>query len=30
MTELWVKDRDGNARDIIIGYDNNVRAVDWE
>lgn len=24
MTELWVKDRYGNARDIIIGYDNNV------
>ncbi|KAH9910660.1 galactose mutarotase-like protein [Epithele typhae] len=23
MTELWVKDRHGKARDIIIGYDDN-------
>ena len=25
LTELWVKDRDGKARDIVLGYDNNVR-----
>lgn len=24
MTELWVKDRFGNSRDIILGYDDNV------
>ncbi|EKM76908.1 hypothetical protein AGABI1DRAFT_115560 [Agaricus bisporus var. burnettii JB137-S8] len=24
MTELWVKDRDGNARDVILGYDDNT------
>ncbi|PSS05472.1 hypothetical protein PHLCEN_2v3754 [Hermanssonia centrifuga] len=23
MTELWVKDKFGKARDIIIGYDDN-------
>lgn len=26
MTELWVKDRHGQARDIILGYDDNVRT----
>lgn len=25
MTELWVKDKNGNARDVILGYDDNVR-----
>ena len=24
LTELWVKDRDGNTRDIVLGYDDNV------
>ena len=29
MTELWVRDRDGNARDVVLGYDDNVsRSVD--
>ncbi|KAJ8481383.1 hypothetical protein ONZ51_g6041 [Trametes cubensis] len=27
MTELWVKDRDGNARDIILGYDDNTKLL---
>lgn len=26
MTELWVKDKHGEARDIILGYDDNVRT----
>ena len=26
MTELWVKDKFGNPRDIILGYDDNVSA----
>lgn len=26
MTELWVKDKHGQARDIILGYDDNVRT----
>jgi len=25
MTELWVKDRNGKVRDVILGYDDNVR-----
>lgn len=25
MTELWVPDRDGRKRDVILGYDDNVR-----
>lgn len=25
MTELWVKDKFGKPRDIILGYDDNVR-----
>lgn len=24
MTELWVKDKFGNLRDIVLGYDDNV------
>ena len=24
MTELWVKDKFGEARDVILGYDDNV------
>ena len=24
MTELWVRDRAGNARDVVLGYDDNV------
>lgn len=24
MTELWVPDRDGKKRDVILGYDDNV------
>ncbi|KAI0365440.1 galactose mutarotase-like protein [Pilatotrama ljubarskyi] len=27
MTELWVKDRHGNARDIILGYDDNTELL---
>ena len=27
MTELWVKDKFGNPRDIILGYDDNVSAT---
>ncbi|TCD63001.1 hypothetical protein EIP91_006093 [Steccherinum ochraceum] len=27
MTELWVKDKFGNARDIILGYDDNSRLL---
>ncbi|EKM58454.1 uncharacterized protein PHACADRAFT_252787 [Phanerochaete carnosa HHB-10118-sp] len=27
MTELWIKDRFGNPRDIIIGYDNNTELL---
>lgn len=27
MTELWVKDKEGKARDIILGYDDNVRSI---
>ena len=26
MTELWVKDKFGEARDIILGYDDNVNV----
>lgn len=25
MTELWVKDKFGQYRDVILGYDDNVR-----
>lgn len=25
LTELWVPDRNGNLRDVVIGYDDNVR-----
>ena len=28
MTELWVKDKHGKPRDIILGYDDNVRILD--
>ncbi|KAJ8077565.1 hypothetical protein PM082_001997 [Marasmius tenuissimus] len=24
LTELWVKDRNGKARDVVLGYDDNV------
>ncbi|KAH8094474.1 galactose mutarotase-like protein [Cristinia sonorae] len=27
MTELWVKDKFGKARDIILGYDDNSRLL---
>ena len=27
MTELWVRDRDGNARDVVLGYDDNVSLL---
>ncbi|THH31196.1 hypothetical protein EUX98_g2962 [Antrodiella citrinella] len=27
MTELWVKDRHGEARDIILGYDDNTKLL---
>ncbi|GJE96237.1 galactose mutarotase [Phanerochaete sordida] len=27
MTELWVKDKFGNARDIILGYDDNTELL---
>lgn len=25
LTELWVKDKKGQLRDIVLGYDDNVR-----
>jgi len=25
LTELWVKDKLGKPRDIVLGYDDNVR-----
>ncbi|KAG7090153.1 hypothetical protein E1B28_011762 [Marasmius oreades] len=27
MTELWVKDRNGKARDVILGYDDNTNLL---
>ncbi|KAL1744594.1 galactose mutarotase-like domain-containing protein [Schizophyllum fasciatum] len=27
LTELWVKDRDGNARDVVLGYDDNSKLL---
>ncbi|KAK7691103.1 hypothetical protein QCA50_006206 [Cerrena zonata] len=27
MTELWVKDKHGQARDIILGYDDNTQLL---
>ncbi|KAF5336803.1 hypothetical protein D9758_015851 [Tetrapyrgos nigripes] len=27
MTELWVKDRNGRARDVILGYDDNSKLL---
>ena len=30
MTELWVRDRDGNARDVVLGYDDNVSGPQSE
>ncbi|KAI0684772.1 galactose mutarotase-like protein [Cerioporus squamosus] len=27
LTELWVRDRNGNARDIVLGYDDNTRLL---
>lgn len=24
LTELWVKDKNGQARDVVLGYDDNV------
>lgn len=24
LTELWVKDKDGKAIDVVLGYDDNV------
>ncbi|KAI0773486.1 galactose mutarotase-like protein [Fomes fomentarius] len=27
LTELWVKDRDGVSRDIVLGYDDNSRLL---
>ncbi|KAI0637467.1 galactose mutarotase-like protein [Trametes polyzona] len=27
MTELWVKDKDGKPRDIILGYDDNTELL---
>ena len=29
LTELWVKDRDGKARDVVLGYDDNVLPFFW-
>ena len=25
LTELWVKDKNGEPRDVVLGYDDNVR-----
>lgn len=30
MTELWVKDRYGKVRDIVLGYDDNVLFHSFE
>lgn len=27
LTELWVKDRDGEARDVVLGYDDNSKLL---
>jgi len=27
LTELWVKDRDGKARDVVLGYDDNTQLL---
>ena len=27
LTELWIPDRDGKPRDIVLGYDNNVQST---
>ncbi|KAL1731785.1 galactose mutarotase-like domain-containing protein [Schizophyllum commune] len=27
LTELWVKDRDGNPRDVVLGYDDNSKLL---
>lgn len=27
MTELWVRDKEGKARDIILGYDDNSELL---
>ncbi|KAG5350683.1 hypothetical protein C0989_009821 [Termitomyces sp. Mn162] len=27
MTELWVKDKYGKARDVVLGYDDNTRLL---
>ncbi|KAF9533951.1 galactose mutarotase-like protein [Crepidotus variabilis] len=28
LTELWVKDKDGKARDVVLGYDDNTQLRD--
>ena len=27
LTELWVRDRDGNARDVVLGCGDNVSLL---
>ncbi|KDR66536.1 hypothetical protein GALMADRAFT_259029 [Galerina marginata CBS 339.88] len=27
LTELWVKDKDGKTRDVVLGYDDNSRLL---
>jgi galactose mutarotase-like enzyme len=27
LTELWVKDKNGKARDVVLGYDNPVSEM---
>ncbi|KAI1790677.1 galactose mutarotase-like protein [Ganoderma leucocontextum] len=27
MTELWVRDREGKARDVVLGYDDNTKLL---
>jgi aldose 1-epimerase len=27
LTELWVKDRNGEPRDVVIGYDDNTKLL---
>jgi aldose 1-epimerase len=27
LTELWVKDKHGTGRDVVLGYDDNVTIL---
>ena len=30
LTELWVKDKYGRARDVVLGYDNLVGGLAYD